>query len=114
MAGLLATLAADTIIASCLSGLAASLRTKGIQERFYSTDVQTFYGLSPLTSARFGMSDCLQIKLARIEIYQVNEQRHVTGSETLYLTYPKLARRIRKLENLGYKKLLDAPWIIGI
>jgi hypothetical protein len=49
-----------------------------------------------------------------MEIHQVNEQRHVTGSETLYLTYAKLARRIRKLENLGYKKLLDAPWMIGI
>lgn len=49
-----------------------------------------------------------------MEIHQINDHRHVTGSETLYLTYAKLARRIRKLENLGYKKLLDAPWMIGI
>jgi hypothetical protein len=49
-----------------------------------------------------------------MEIHQVNEQKHVTGSETLYLTYAKLARRVRKLENLCYKKLLDAPWMVGI
>ncbi|RMZ73552.1 very large low complexity [Pyrenophora seminiperda CCB06] len=44
----------------------------------------------------------------------VKEQELVTSSETLYLIYAKLARRIRKLENLGYKKILDAPWMIGI
>ena len=52
--------------------------------------------------------------LALMELPQVKEQRHVAGSETLYLTYAKLARRIRKLESLGYKTILDAPWMIGI
>jgi hypothetical protein len=38
----------------------------------------------------------------------------VLGGELLYLTYAKMARRIRKLENLGCAELFNTPWMSDI
>jgi hypothetical protein len=54
------------------------------------------------------------IQLLSQLLSSAKEHRKVLGDESVYLIHAKLARRIRKLENIGPEVLLKAPWMTDI
>lgn len=72
--------------------------------------VQSCNGSATIANYAFGKKLVLNYSPHELTEIQAKDKWKVIGSETLYVIYAKLARRLRKLEDLGQLGLLHPQW----